>query len=180
MASLTDGYESGHYLSPEFTTETLFKYKYGVACVSNVDGRGNVSIYAMIRRQGKNSKPIFDYANILIYVGGEIRDGFCNANLKEVEALRFMQTHIELSRGRTIRMISVPVEEVSAMFVLPLRKLWRGVWASLTQTQQTHLSISNKLPRTAPMRQWRSFLMLNLEKVPESLIEPSSVVIEEI
>lgn len=122
MASLPDGYESGHYLSPEFTTETLFKYKYGVACVSNVDGRGNVSIYAMIRRQRKNSKPIFDYANILIYVGGEIRDGFCNANLKEGEALRFMQTHIDLSRGRTIRMISVPVEEVSAMFVLPLQK----------------------------------------------------------
>jgi len=122
MASRPDGYESGHYSSPEFTTETLFKYKYGVACVSNVDGRGNVSIYAMIRRQRKNSKPIFDYANILIYVGGEIRDGFCNANLKEGEALRFMQTHIELSRGRTIRMISVPVEEVSAMFVLPLQK----------------------------------------------------------
>lgn len=122
MASLPRGYESGHYQSPEFTTETLFKYKYGVACVSNVDGRGNVSIYAMMRRQRKNSKPIFDYANILIYVGGEIRDGFCNANLKEGEALRFMQTHIELSRGRTIRMISVPVEEVSAMFVLPLHK----------------------------------------------------------
>lgn len=122
MASLPDGYESGHYPSPEFTTETLFKYKHGVAVVSNVDGRGNVSIYAMIRRQRKNSKPIFDYANILIYVGGEIRDGFCNANLKEGEALRFMQTHIELSRGRTIRMISVPVEEVSAMFVLPLQK----------------------------------------------------------
>lgn len=122
MASLPDGYESGYYSSSEFTNETLFKYKYGVACVSNVDGRGNVSIYAMIRRQRKNSKPIFDYANILIYSGGEIRDGFCNANLKEGEALRFMQTHIELSRGRTIRMISVPVEEVSAMFVLPLQK----------------------------------------------------------
>ena len=136
MASLPDGYESGHYQSSEFTTETLFRYKYGVACVSNVDGRGNVSIYAMTRRQRKNSKPIFDYANILIYVGGEIRDGFCNANLKEGEALRFMQTHIELSRGRTIRMISVPVEEVSAMFVLPLRKksLERGLGFPDTNT----------------------------------------------
>ena len=121
-SSLPADYELGHYQSPEFTSATLFKYKYGVACVSNVDGRGNVSIYAMMRRQRKNSKPIFDYANILGYVGGEIRDGFCNANLKEGEALRFMRTHIELSRGRTIRMTFVPVEEVSAMFVLPLHK----------------------------------------------------------
>ena len=129
MASLPEGYDLGHYQSPNFTTETLFKYKYGVACVSNVDGRGNVSIYSMMRRQGKRPKPIFDYANILGYVGGEIRDGFCNANLKEGEALRFMQTHIELSRGRTIRMVFVPVEEVSALFVLPLHKkaLERGM-----------------------------------------------------
>ena len=129
MASLPDGYDLGCYQSPDFSTETLFKYKYGVACVSNVDGRGNVSIYSMMRRQGKRPKPIFDYANILGYVGGEIRDGFCNANLKEGEALRFMQTHIDLSRGRTIRMVYVPVEEVSALFVLPLHKkaLERGL-----------------------------------------------------
>ena len=129
MALLPEGYELGHYQSLNFTRETLFRFNYGVACVSNVDGRGNVSIYSMIRRQGKRAKPIFDYANILGYVGGEMRDGFCNANLKEGEALRFMQTHIELSKGRAIRMVYVPVEEVSALFVLPLHKksLERGM-----------------------------------------------------
>ena len=122
MASLPDGYELGYYPSPSFTKELLYKYKYGVACVSNVDGRGNMSIYSVMRRQGKRPKPIFDYANILGYVGGEIRDGFCNANLKEGEAVRLMQTHVDLSQGRTIRMVYCPVEEVSALFVLPLHK----------------------------------------------------------
>ena len=122
MASLPDGYELGSYSSANFTKELLYRYKYGVACVSNVDGRGNMSIYSVMRRQGKRPKPIFDYANILGYVGGEIRDGFCNANLKEGEAVRLMQTHVDLSQGRTIRMVYCPVEEVSALFVVPLHQ----------------------------------------------------------
>lgn len=122
MVFLLDGYEFGYYLFLEFIIEILFKYKYGVVCVLNVDGRGNVFIYVMIRRQWKNFKFIFDYVNILIYLGGEIRDGFCNVNLKEGEVFCFMQMYIEFLRGRIIRMIFVFVEEVLVMFVLLLQK----------------------------------------------------------
>lgn len=168
MALLPDGYELGHYQSPNFTAETLFKYKYGVACVSNVDGRGNVSIYSMMRRQGKRPKPIFDYANILGYVGGEIRDGFCNANLKEGEALRFMQTHIELSRGRTIRMVYVPVEEVSALFVLPLHKkaLERGFGFPDPNTASA-FEYFKQVAKYCPYQSVDEYFAAKLDKAPQ-------------
>ena len=166
--SLPDGYELGSYQTPEFTEETLFMYEHGVACVSNVDGRGNVSIYAMIKRgERKNAKLIFDYANILGYVGGEIRDGFCNTNLKEGEALRFMQTHIELSKGRTVRMVFAPVEEVSAMFVLPLRErsLERGVDFPDSSTE-TAFEYFKQAAKLCPYQNLEDFFDAKLGKAP--------------
>lgn len=66
-------------------------YEYGVVCVFNVDGWGNVFIYVMIKwGEKKNLKLVFDYVNILGFVGGEIRDGFCNINFKEGEVFCFM------------------------------------------------------------------------------------------
>lgn len=107
----------------EFSVETLSKSKHGVACVANIDVRGNVSIYAIFKRSTtKNSKPVFDFATILGYVGGEFRDGFCQANLKEGESVRFLQSHIATLEGKKIGMAFVPVEQVAALFVLPLHK----------------------------------------------------------
>lgn len=167
-SSLPDGYEQGSYQTPEFTEETLLMYEHGVACVSNVDGRGNVSIYAMIKRgEKKNSKLVFDYANILGFVGGEIRDGFCNTNLKEGEALRFMQTHIDLSKGRTVRMVFAPVEEVSAMFVLPLRvkSLQNGVDFPDPSTE-TAFEYFKQAAKLCPYQKLEDFFDFKLGKAP--------------
>ena len=107
---------------PEFSLETLTKSKHGIACVANIDVRGNVSIYAIFKRLMKNSKPVFDFATILGYVGGEFRDGFCQGNLKEGESVRFLQSYISTLEGKRIGMAFVPVEQVAALFVLPLHR----------------------------------------------------------
>lgn len=107
---------------PEFSLETLTKSKHGIACVANIDVRGNVSIYAIFKRSMKNAKPVFDFATILGYVGGEFRDGFCQENLKEGESVRFLQSYISTLEGKRIGMAFVPVEQVAALFVLPLHK----------------------------------------------------------
>lgn len=107
---------------PEFSLETLTKSKHGIACVANIDVRGNVSIYAIFKRPAKNSKLVFDFATILGSVGGEFRDGFCQGNLKEGESVRFLESYISTLEGKRIGMAFVPVEQVAALFVLPLHK----------------------------------------------------------
>ena len=107
---------------PEFSLETLSKSKHGIACVANIDVRGNVSIYAIFKRPAKNNKTLFDFATILGYVGGEFRDGFCQGDLKEGESVRFLQSHISSLEEKRIGMAFVPVEQVAALFLLPLHK----------------------------------------------------------
>lgn len=106
----------------DFCPDTLTKSKHGIACVANVDVRGNVSIYAIFKRALKNSKPVFDFATILGYVGGEFRDGFCQGNLKEGESVRFLESYISTLKSKRIGMVFVPVEQVAALFLLPLHR----------------------------------------------------------
>ena len=107
----------------EFSPDTLSRSKHGIACVANIDVRGNVSIYAIFKRAlQKNSKPVFDFATILGYVGGEFRDGFCQENLKEGESVRFLESYVSTLESKRIGMVFVPVEQVAALFLLPLHK----------------------------------------------------------
>lgn len=106
----------------DFCPDTLTKSKHGIACVANIDVRGNVSIYAIFKRALKNSKPVFDFATILGYVGGEFRDGFCQGNLKEGESVRFLESYISTLKSKRIGMVFVPVEQVAALFLLPLHR----------------------------------------------------------
>ena len=55
---------------------------------------------AIVKRPRKHSKPVYDFANILGYIGGEIRDGFFKSNLKESEVISAMKLHIDLSSGK--------------------------------------------------------------------------------
>ncbi|PFX19823.1 F-box protein [Stylophora pistillata] len=107
---------------PEFSVETLSRSKHGIACVANIDVRGNVPIYAIFKRPAgpKNSKAVFDFAAILGYIGGEFRDGFCQRDLKEGESVRFLQSYISSLAERRIGMCFVPVEQVAALFLQPL------------------------------------------------------------
>lgn len=87
----------------EFSPDTLSRSKHGIACVANIDVRGNVSIYAIFKRAlQKNSKPVFDFATILGYVGGEFRDGFCQENLKEGESVRFLESYVSTLESKRI------------------------------------------------------------------------------
>ena len=107
--------------SIEFSLDTLSKSKHGLACVANIDVRGNVSIYALFKRSRKDSvKPSFDFASILGYVGGEFRDGLSHANLDESEAVRFLQSQISSLEDKRIGVAFGPVEDVAGLFLLPL------------------------------------------------------------
>lgn len=104
----------------EFSLDTLSKSKHGLACVANIDVRGNVSVYALFKRSRKDSKPAFDFASILGYVGGEFRDGFSQANLEESEAVRFLQSQISPLEEKQIGLAFGPVEDVAGLFLIPL------------------------------------------------------------
>jgi len=106
--------------SIEFSLDTLSKSKHGLACVANIDVRGNVSIYALFKRSRKDAKPAFDYASILGYVGGEFRDGFSQTNLEESEAVRFLQSQISSLEEKRIGLAFGAVEDVAGLVVLPL------------------------------------------------------------
>ena len=106
--------------SIEFSLESLSKSKYGLACVANIDVRGNVSIYALFKRSRKDNKPLFDYASILGYVGGEFRDGFSQENLEESEAVRFIQSQVSSLEEERIGVAFGTVEDVAGLFLLPL------------------------------------------------------------
>lgn len=114
------GYDSGEYLCSNLTREILSKSKYGVASVSNVNGRAIIVVNAIVRRPRRHSKPMYDYANILGYVGGEIRDGYFKANLKESEVIRMMQMHTDLCAQNPTRPSFALVEDVAALCVLPM------------------------------------------------------------
>lgn len=114
------GYESGEYLCSNLTREILAQSKHGVASVSNVNGRAIFVVNAIVRRPRRHSKPMYDYANILGYVGGEIRDGYFKANLKESEAIRMIQMHTDLCAANPTRPSFAPVEDVAALCVLPM------------------------------------------------------------
>lgn len=104
-----------------FSLASLLKSKHGLACVANIDARGDVPINALFKRSSENSKPsTFDFASILGYVGGEFRDGFSQVNLEENEAVRFLQTQIASLEEKRIGMAIGPVEDVAALFLLPL------------------------------------------------------------
>lgn len=104
----------------EFSLDNLSKSKHGLACVANIDVRGNVSIYALFKRDRKDAKAIFDFASILGYVGGELRDGFSQADLEENEAVRFLQSQISLLQEKRIGVAFGPVEDVAGLFLIPL------------------------------------------------------------
>ena len=122
MAAAPHGYDSGDYLNRHLTTELLSKYKYGVASVSNITGRGNFTVTAIVKRPRKHSKPVYDIANIFGYISGEIREGFFKSNLREGEVLCAMKLHIGLSGGKWSRLTFAPVEEAAALCVLPLHE----------------------------------------------------------
>jgi len=123
MAALVppaDGYDSGEYPCSNLTKEILSQSKHGVASVSNVNGRAVMVVNAIVRRPRRHSKPMYDYANILGYVGGELRDGYFKANLKESEALRMIQMHTDLCAANPTRPSFAPVEDVAAVCVVPM------------------------------------------------------------
>ena len=120
--AVPDGYESGNYVSRYLNSEILSQYKYGVACVSNIDVRGNFMVNAIVKRPRKHSKPVYELACILGYIGGEIRDGFFGSNLRESEVISEMKFNIDFIDEKYIRMTFAPVEEVAALCVLPLHK----------------------------------------------------------
>ena len=120
--AVPDGYESGNYVSRYLNSEILSQYKYGVACVSNIDGRGNFMVNAIVKRPRKHSKPVYELACILGYIGGEIRDGFFGSNLRESEVISGMKFNIDVIDEKYTRMTFAPVEEVAALCVLPLHK----------------------------------------------------------
>ena len=114
------GYDSGEYLCSNLTREILSQSKHGVASVSNVNGRAIMVVNAIVRRPRRHSKSMYDYANILGYVGGEIRDGYFKANLKESEALRMIQMHTDLCAANPTRPAFAPVEDVAALCIVPM------------------------------------------------------------
>lgn len=123
MAALVppaEGYHSGEYKCGNLTREILSQSKYGVASVTNCNGRAIMVVNAIVRRPRRHSKPIYDYANILGYVGGEIRDGYFKANLKESEALRMIQMHTDLCSANPTRPSFAPVEDVAALCIVPM------------------------------------------------------------
>ena len=104
----------------EYSLDTLSKCKHGLACVANIDVRGNVSIYALFKSSKNEDKPLFHFASILGYVGGEFRDGFSQEDLEHSEAVRFMQSQVSTLEEKRIRVAFGPVEDVAGLFLLPL------------------------------------------------------------
>ena len=98
------------------------KKQYGTAHVSNVDGRGMFSVFGVFKRQERaSSKPVYDYASILCYVGGEIRDAFLRERLKDNEVLPLLETHSKMARGKAV-IVPVPIEEAAKFLVMPCYK----------------------------------------------------------
>lgn len=104
----------------EYSLDTLSKCKHGLACVANIDVRGNVSIYALFKSSKNEDKPLFHFASMVGYVGGEFRDGFSQEDLEHSEAVRFMQSQVSTLEEKRIRVAFGPVEDVAGLFLLPL------------------------------------------------------------
>ena len=77
-------------------------------------------VNAIVKRPRKHSKPVYELACILGYIGGEIRDGFFGSNLRESEVISGMKFNIDVIDEKYTRMTFAPVEEVAALCVLPL------------------------------------------------------------
>lgn len=60
----------------KFSLKILYKIKYGLVYVLNVDGRGIFFVCGILKRGEKVLMLIYDLVNILCYVGGEICDGY--------------------------------------------------------------------------------------------------------
>lgn len=169
MAAPPDGYDSGEYLSRNLTSEILSRCKYGIASVSNISGRGNIVLNAIVKRPRKHSKPVYDYANILGYIGGEIRDGYFKSNLKESEVIRMMQMHVDLSAGRWTRLAFAPVEDAAALCVLPLhaKSVENGFGFPDEETAEAFECLK-KVARYSTYQSVEDFFSRNLGQGPQS------------
>ena len=165
------GYDSGEvYSSRHLTSDILSRSKHGVASVSNINGRGIIVVNAIVKRPRRHSKPTFDYANILGYFGGEIRDGYFKPNLKESEALRMIQMHVDMSAGNRTRLTYAPVEDVAALCVIPMHEKSVAKGFSLPDNDTADaFECLKKVARCCSYQSVESFLDSNLGEVPRSL-----------
>ena len=164
------GYDSGEeYSSRYLTSDILSKSKHGVASVSNINGRGIFVVNAIVKRARRHSKQMYDYANILGYIGGEIRDGYFKPNLKESEALRMMQMHVDMSAGNRTRLTFAPVEDVAALCVVPIHGMSVPKGFSLPDNDTIDaFECLKKVARYCSYHSLESFLDSNLGEVPRS------------
>ncbi|XP_078368594.1 uncharacterized protein LOC144652468 [Oculina patagonica] len=164
------GYESGElYSSRHLTSEILSKSVHGVASVSNVNGRGIIVVNAIVRRPRRHSKPMYDYANILGYVGGEIRDGYFKPNLKESEALRMMQMHVDMSGGNRTLLTFAPVEDVAALCVIPMHEKSVAKGFSMPDNDTADaFECLKKVAKHCSYQSLESFFDSNLGQVPRN------------
>lgn len=157
------------YSTRNLTSEILSKSEHGVASVTNINGRGIVVVNAIVKRPRKHSKPMYDYANILGYVEGEIRDGYFKPNLKESEALRMMRMHVDMSEGNRTYLTFGPVEDVAALCVMPMYEKSVANGFSLPDNDTADaFECVKKVARHCSYKSVESCLESHLGRVPRS------------